>query len=285
MTTANTHTEQLDTEITEDDYDLLHLAQNEEITADVAAELASSRFPEVRMFLALNKSTPTETLRTLTEDTGTVRLGNEEMGPLESVEVRRFVAQNPNATADMLTKLYGVANVVHVATHPNASPELLASVAEGSDSEAWLVAGHASTPEELRKALADHENEMVAARARHYGRTTTGTVAETAEEREKQAMSLDTPVNVLAELSRSDDSEIVELVADNPMTPREVLEEILTNTDEYDSSDIRRSLAGNWNTAPDSLSSLMADDDRKVAKYAWQNPNSVEWDWEYEVSF
>jgi hypothetical protein len=203
------------------------VAGNEHTSPDVLRNIFKSAYAEgksnlilVFYSLANNPSTPADVLR--------------DLGKSKNDNLLRHLANNPNAPKDLLKELSqsAVMDIKEVvAQNPSTPPEILTKLAK-DPALAGAVVKNPATPKALLKELAKTFPTAVAEnpaaspellKGIYSDLTTSGKKDDTLKR--SLAINLNTPPEVLRELSKSDTWLVRQPVAMNPNTPVDILEE------------------------------------------------------------
>ena len=203
----------------------LGVLDNKNITSDILESLSKDKNDKVRRIVAEHPKTSIEVLNELSKDSVLVsgyRNRNHYI-------IKEAVAKNPNTTTEILEKLseekcaYIIETVVE---HPNTSKDVLSKLSKvdkeyfenGIEYQSSIItyikgsiARHANTPVDV---LVDFSKDV--------------------GEYHVRSISIENPnmsSEVLTELSKDDDSDIRESVANNTSTPIEIIETLTTDED------------------------------------------------------
>jgi len=210
-----------------DKYVKLAVLNNKTAPKDLLTKLATSEDHEIRSAISTNTSTPPETLIKLSNDT--------------NMDVKAGVLTNKSCPKDLLTKLANSENEkfrYYISKNTSTPPETLAKLAEDEKEEIRKeAASNLSAPPELKiKLLEDPKTQW----------WTAAYIAKTLQAGHPDA---------LLKASNSKDGNIRKGVAQNPVTPIEILAKLAIDKDEY----VRAAVAQNPSTPLEILKKLAKD--------------------------
>jgi hypothetical protein len=238
-------------------------AENPATPAARLAELAQHMDYEVREAVVRHPNTPPDALRMLVQADETLATD---------------ALDNPSLPAEMWPLLAGMGRswiLDRIAGHPQAPPEVLATVADQlADrlSDDW--AGDAdefdpSDVDEILEGLAGNPRTPSEVLARIAALNAERPRSERVDLDEKLAGHANTPPALLAELARSEDDSARQAVAAHRRAPVEVLDMLAADAD----WNVREEVAKRTEVSPETLKRLGKDDDSSVREAARANPS------------
>lgn len=199
---------------------------------EVLTSLAQDKDVDVRLAVLKNPIVTPLILQTMSRD--------------ENDMVRSFVAGNSKAPHEVVVQLSkDKSSVVRgaVAQNPNAPPEALIELSKDKDKIIrYFVAGHPNTPKEVLNQLTSDKYKDVSKKAKQ--RIFESLVSENEDEHQNalnsnylKSIRKSKDVQLLKKLSRHDNPSVRSMVAQNPLTPVNVLINLFNTSKESDDID------------------------------------------------
>ncbi len=202
------------------------LADSPATFPSILKHLANHTDAIIRMRVAQNAHIPVETIRKLASEQGA-----------EGTQV--FLARNLSTPSDVLESLSKdkwEKVRISVATHPNTPPTVLKDLANDTDRDVVQTAAW---------VIKEQQEKYTAEGVRKNPKTPTHVLEKLAKKHPRTICEHpNTPLELLLEFSKSDNSQIRGFVAENPRTPIIILEQLAYD----DSTEVRWNVAQNPNT-------------------------------------
>jgi len=239
----------------------MNIARNSHTPLNVLSDLAESADYEVREAVAENPHTSAEILKHLSKD--------------ESLLVLKAVVQNPNTTTEIFDSFIegpapdneSIYNIYYyIPRQKNATPETLTKI---SKKMLFLMDSHDYTFMENYASIVIDDlldrKDLPSEALTNIAKFQLDVVDEVDD---KIARHPNIDVNVLQEMMKSDNDDVLAAVADSSKATTEMLTKLSKNKEMF----VRCAVARNLNTDPKVLAKLYNDKNKTVREWAGKNP-------------